>query len=138
MSDEKLIELLNEDRSFELAAIIQYMGHHYEATGVDSVQVTPLLKDISIDEMRHAEMLAERINYLGGIPTRKPTEILHGGDLTKMIADDLVTEEGAIARYKAHIKVCEEIGDHTTRKMLEDILAQEEGHADSFQKILGR
>ena len=71
---KKIIDALNMDRAFELAAIIQYMGHHYEAEGLESPALIEIFKKTSIDEMKHAELLAERIVYLGGMPVQKPTE----------------------------------------------------------------
>jgi len=123
---KKIIDVLNEDRAYELAAIIQYMGHHYEAEGLESPAVIEIFKKTSIDEMKH-----------GGTPVQKPTEIVRGGDLTKMIKDDLAAENGAIKRYKDHIKLCEQESDPTTRLMLEQILSDEEGHADTWETTLG-
>ncbi|MBI4302617.1 MAG: ferritin [Chloroflexi bacterium] len=137
MSNDKTIQALNEDRARELAAIMQYMGHHYEAEGMESPAIIDMFKKTAIDEMRHAESLAERIVYLGGEPTYKPDNVLKGGDLKKMVQDDLATENFAISQYKEHIKLCSEAGDSTTRKMLEEILAQEEGHADNWKTVLG-
>ena len=135
-SKKKIIDALNLDRAYELGAIIQYMGHHYESEGMESASVKDIFKRISIDEMRHAEILAERIVYLGGVPVQKPVPVKRGGSLDKMIKDDLDAEQGAIKRYKEHIKLCEELGDVTTRRILEDILADEEGHADTWQTLL--
>ncbi|MBI5875729.1 MAG: ferritin [Deltaproteobacteria bacterium] len=134
---KKIIDALNLDRAFELAAIIQYMGHHYEAEGIESPAVIEIFKKTAMDEMKHAEKLGERIVYLGGVPVQKPTGIIRGGDLKKMIKDDLAAENGAIKRYKEHIKLCEKEGDPTTRLMLEEILADEEGHADTWETTLG-
>ena len=134
---KKIIDALNMDRAFELAAIIQYMGHHYEAEGLESPAVIEIFKKTSIDEMKHAELLAEKIVYLGGTPVQKPTEIVRGGELKKMIKDDLSAENGAIKRYKEHIKLCEKEADPTTRLMLEQILSEEEGHADTWETVLG-
>lgn len=134
---KKIIDALNKDRAYELAAIMQYMGHHYEAEGLESPAVIEIFKKTSIDEMKHAEALAERIVYLGGIPVQKPTAIARGGDLKKMIKDDLAAENGAIKRYKEHIKLCDREGDPTTRLMLEQILSDEENHADIWETTLG-
>ncbi|MBI5826478.1 MAG: ferritin [Deltaproteobacteria bacterium] len=136
-STKKIIDSLNLDRAYELAAIIQYMGHHYEAEGIESPAVIDIFKQIAKDEMRHAEKLAERIVYLGGVPVQKPTEIKRGGDLKSMIKEDLAGENDAIARYKQHVKLCADLGDSTTRLMLEGILTDEEGHADIWETTLG-
>lgn len=137
MAKEKMIEALNQDRADELAAIMQYMLHHYMAEGLESPAVMDLFKKTGIDEMKHAEALAERINYLGGVPVKEPSEIKTGGDLRKMIADDLAAENQAIANYKAHIRLAEEEEDPTTRTLLEGILSDEEGHADTWETTLG-
>ncbi len=135
--DQKIVDVLNKDRADELAAIIQYMGHHYEAEGMESPAIIELFKSTAKDEMGHAELLAERIIYLGGEPTKKPSEIKKGGDLKKMIQDDLAGENNAIANYREHIKLCVELGDPGTRLLLEGILNDEEGHADTWETTLG-
>jgi bacterioferritin len=134
--NKEIIDALNIDRAYELAAIIQYLGHHYEVVGMESPSIKDIFKETSIEEMKHAEELAERIVYLGGIPTQKPTTIKRGGTSRKMIKDDLEIELGAVKRYKGHIKLCDKHGDVTTRRMLEEILADEEDHADTFGTLL--
>ena len=134
---QKIIEALNKDRADELGAIVQYMKHHYEAEGLESPEIIELAKKIAKDEMSHAEKLGERINYLGGIPTKKVSSILEGGDLKKMVEDDLAKENGAIKQYKEHIKLAVEEEDFTTRLMLEEILKDEEGHANTWETVLG-
>ncbi len=134
---KKIIDALNIERSYELAAVSQYMGHHYEASGPESFAVTDLFKSTSIDEMKHAEKLAERIVYLGGVPVQKPAAVKRGGTVKNMVAADLAAENAAIERYKGYIKLCDKLGDSTTRLMLEEILAQEEGHADNWETYLG-
>lgn len=134
---KKICDMLNEDRVGELTAIIQYMGHHYEAAGLESPAIMDIFKQTAVDEMKHAELLAERIVYLGGVPVYKPGSVQRGGDIKTMLNADLGLENGAIERYSKHIKACAEIGDSTTRLMLEQILSQEEGHADTFETTLG-
>ena len=133
-----LIDALNLDRAFELGAIIQYMGHHYEAEGAESPAIIEEFKSSAKDEMKHAELLGERVVYLGGVPIQKPTPVKRGGKLLQMVKEDLNAEYGAIERYKKHIKLCEKLGDSTTRLMLEGILTDEEKHADNWETVLGR
>jgi bacterioferritin len=133
----KIVDVLNVDRADELGAIMQYMGHHYEATGMESTAVTGIFRQTAMDEMRHAEMLAQRIVYLGGVPVQKAAASKRGGELKAMVNDDLDAENEAIGRYKEHIKLCSDLGDSTTRRMLEDILADEEAHADAWETVLG-
>lgn len=134
---KKIVEALNIDRAHELAAILQYMGHHYEGEGMESPGILEVFKQTAMDEMRHAESLAERIVYLGGEPVQKPATVKRGGDLKSMLKDDLTIENDAIERYRGHVKLCADLGDSTTRLMLEQILSQEEGHADKFATTLG-
>ncbi|NJD76306.1 MAG: ferritin [Candidatus Methanoperedens sp.] len=133
----KIIDALNKDREDELSAIIQYMKHHYEGEGMESPEILDIEKDIAIAEMKHAEKLGERINYLGGIPTKKTSPIMEGGDLKKMIEDDLAKENAAIKQYKEHIKLAIEENDPVTRLMLEEILSDEEDHANTWETTLG-
>lgn len=134
---KKIIDALNKDREDELSAIIQYMKHHYEGEGMESPEILDIFKENAKDEMKHAEKLGERIVYLGGTPTKKPSPIVEGGSLKKMIQDDLAKENGAIKQYKEHIKLAAEEGDPVARLMLEEILSDEEGHADTWETTLG-
>lgn len=134
---QELIDALNKARMDELSAIVQYMKHHYEAVGLESPEIIDLAKDLAIEEMKHSEKLAERINYLGGIPTKQVSPISEGGDLKKMVEDDLTKENGAIEQYKEYIKLASEEGDSTTRLMLEQILSDEENHANTWETVLG-
>ena len=133
---KKLIDALNLERAYELGAIMQYMGHHYEVKGMESPTLMDIFKEKSIDEMKHAEVLAERICYLGGVPVQKPTASKRGGTARKMVKDDLDTEYAAIKRYKEHIQLADKLGDTTTRRMLEQILEDEEAHADNWETVL--
>jgi bacterioferritin len=115
------------------------MRHHYVATGVDGITVAGDFKDVAIEEMKHAETLGERINFLGGEATTKPGPIAGKGKNVKdMAKDDLASEDRAVANYKAAVATAAEAGDVTTRRMLEDILGDEEGHQDTFGKMLGK
>lgn len=135
--NQRIIDALNKDREDELSAIIQYMKHHYEGEGMESPEILNIEKDIAIAEMRHAEKLGERINYLGGTPTKDMSPIAEGGDIRKMVQDDLAKENAAIRQYKEHIKLAAEEGDPTTRLMLEEILKEEEDHANTWETIIG-
>jgi len=133
---EKIIKALNIDIGLEIGAIIQYIMHEVMAEGMESPAIMEKFESISRDEMKHLERLAQRVNYLGGVPNTKPAPIKVGGTLKKMIQDDLNGEYTAIKTYKSHVKMCEEIGDTTTRLMLEEILTDEEDHADTWETIL--
>ncbi len=135
---KRIIDALNEDLSREIGAIVQYVYHHVLASGMESPAIADLFEETSKDEMRHMEKLSERIDYLGGVPTIKMAPVKTGGDLKKMVQDDLGSENDAIRLYKEHIKLAAEIGDTTTRLMLEEILTDEENHAYTWETVLAK
>jgi bacterioferritin len=135
---QKIIKALNTDLGLEIGAIIQYMYHHVMAEGLESPAIIDLFEKTAKDEMKHMEMLAMRINYLGGVPTTKPAPIKTGGSLKKMVRDDLDGEYTAIKTYKEHIELCARLGDSTSRLMLEQILTDEENHADTWETVLAK
>jgi len=138
MASKKLLEMLNKAIAMELQVAIQYMWQHVLATGVESVAVADVFKEFAITEMKHAEAIAERLAYLEGIPTTKPAPIFVGGTLKEMLQTDVKAEEAAIAFYRQIIKVADDEGDITTRRLIEDILGDEEGHHDTFTNILAK
>jgi len=135
MASEKLLELLNQAIARELQVSIQYIWHHVMATGMRSPEIKDRLKTIAIQEMAHAEQIAERLDYLGEVPTTKPAPIKVGGSLREMLQDDMKAEE-AIALYRQIIKQAMEEEDYTTKRLFEQILADEEEHHDEFQTLL--
>lgn len=138
MPTKKVVDALNEARARELRVVIQYMLQHYTATGMASLPVIDMFKDIAVAEMKHAEALGERIDYLGGTPTKAPKEITPGKDVVDMLKIDLKAEEDAIELYRDIIRLCDKEGDVTSRTMMEDILADEEDHANQFKTALGK
>jgi len=134
MGKEKIIETLNKVRVEELTAIMQYLQHHYLAKGINSPTVAGLFKELSITEMKHAYALAERITALGGVPTTKIDKLNVPEKLEDMIRVNYEVEKTAIEDFKGYIKEVSE--DITTTRMLEDILADEEDHADELRKLL--
>lgn len=136
VASKKLLEMLNKAIGMELQVSIQYMWQHVLATGVDSAAVADVFKESAITEMKHAEALAERLAYLDGTPTTKPAPIFVGGTLKEMLQTDVKAEEDAIALYREIIKVADAEGDVTTRRLIEDILGDEEGHHDTFTNLL--
>lgn len=95
------------------------------------------LKLIAINEMTHAEMIADRLNYLGGTPTTKPDTINVGETFKEMIENNSKAEKGAIVLYKQIINKCRDEDDVVTRKLFEQILEDEENHLDMFEGWLG-
>jgi bacterioferritin len=133
---KKLIDELNRGVAREITAVIQYSYHHVMAEGMESPALSEIFEKIALQEMDHLEEFADRIKYLGGVPTTKPNPIKVGGTLKEMVEQDLELEYEAIRMYKGQIAIAAEIGDTTTRLMLEKILTAEEEHADRWETVL--
>ncbi len=136
MDKAKLIELLNHDLEGELQAIIQYSQHGFLVGGLNRPQLHDILEDIAKDEMKHMEMLAERIVAMGGIPSTKPRPALGGNTINEMLSNNLKIEGEALKDYATRIKQAEEAGEIGTALMLEDILVDEQEHWDTFFMLL--
>jgi len=134
-ASKELLDLLNDAIARELQVSIQYMWQHVLWTGVDGFAVKDELKAIAIAEMKHAEAIAERLVYLGGKPTIQPTTIKVGETLKEMIQQDIKDEEGAITLYKKILQIARQQDDYVTRRLFRQILADEEGHHDTFTTL---
>ena len=135
MASKKLLEWLNKAIAAEVQVTIQYMWQHVQWSGVEHFAVSDEFKSIAVQEMKHAEKIAERLWYLGGVPTTKPAPISVGGELYEMIDYDIEAELGAIEMYKEIIKVAEAEGDVTTAFIFREILEDEEEHHDFFISV---
>jgi bacterioferritin len=136
MVSPTLLDFLNKGIARELQVSIQYMWQSIQVTGLEGEQVKDIFKKIAIAEMKHAERLAERLDYLDGVATVTPDPIHVGGSLIDMLKQDEENEEQAINLYKQAIQVAAKEGDYTTRRVLEKILAEEEDHINTFGKLL--
>ena len=134
----KLTEMMNQAIAGELQAIVQYMWHHIMVKGLSSPSLMDVFEDISVEEMKHAEKIAERLFYFDVTPTTKPNPIAVGGDAPQMLKADVKAEEEAITLYKDIIKQAASEGDDTTRLLFEEILSEEERHHDTFTTLLGQ
>jgi bacterioferritin len=133
---KKLLGQLNDAIAREMQVAIQYIWQHVQWGGVKGFAVQSELKSIAIAEMKHAEAIAERLYYLGGIPTTKPTPIFVGSTLKEMITQDIKDEKNAINLYKKIVEQAREEGDETTNRLFREILQQEEDHHDTFTTLL--
>lgn len=133
---QKVIEWLNQARARELGAITQYMAQHYELEDQDFGKLATKLKEIAIQEMKHAEKLAERILFLRGVPTSKPDGT---SKKTQEIPDMLVTDIGleseAIKMYNEAALICASEKDQISKDLFEELLKDEEGHLDLFENM---
>lgn len=135
---KKVIEVLNKARAMELQAISQYMNQHYNLDDMDYGELAAKMKLIAIDEMRHAEIFAERIKELGGEPvTGYPGKIAKGQPVTKIFSHDSVLEDDTIDTYNQFALVCRENGDSTSMKIFEEIIDEEQIHFNYFDNVHG-
>ena len=134
----KLTDMLQQAIAREIQVSVQYMWQHIMAKGLESAEIADVFEDAAIEEMKHAEKIAERIFYFDVVPTTKPSPIVVVPGLKDMLEADAKAEEEAIDLYKAIIKQAESEGDSTTRLLFEQILADEERHHDTFTTLLGK
>lgn len=132
-----LIEELNKDLEWEYAAAIQYVQHASVISGAqyDSIQKELLIH--SQEEMQHAVMLSEQIDFLDGVPTINVEDRKISEDNVEMLKQDLAGEEDAIRRYKERIAQAEALQEYGLRRILEDILIQEEEHRRDLLMAIG-
>lgn len=133
-----LLADLNKDLEWEYAAAIQYVQHVAAMDGAayDSIRKELLLH--SQQEMQHAVMISEQIDFLGGVPTIDVEKREISPDNVEMLKQDLRGEENAIARYKERIGQAEALKEYGLRRVLEDILIQEEEHKRDIADALGK
>jgi bacterioferritin len=133
---KKVVDLLNAARARELTAITQYMAHHYELEDADFGKLASRLKEIAIQEMKHAEELAERILFLKGEPTTKPdASVKKGQEISEMLATDVALEAQAIKMYNDAAVVCAEERDQISKQLFEKLLGEEEEHLNIFENL---
>jgi bacterioferritin len=135
MASKKLLDLLNAAIAREVQVSVQYMWQHVQWMGVEHYAVSDGFKGVAVEEMKHAEKIAERLWYLGGTPTTKPAPINVGGELWEMVDNDIKAEAEAIEMYKGIIEVAHKEGDVTTAFIFKQILEDEEEHHDFFTSL---
>jgi len=142
---DDVVKLLNDALATELVCVLRYRRHHFTAVGVASPAIADEFLVHANEELGHADRLARRIVELGGEPDLNPAHLLQSShadydeskDLQSMIRANLVAERVAVESYRQMIEL---IGpkDPTTRRLLEDVLADEEKHADELSDWLER
>jgi bacterioferritin len=140
---EEILRLLNESLATELVCTLRYKRHYFMASGLKASVAADEFLEHAQQEAEHADKLAERIVQLGGEPEFNPdllsglshAQYVAGNTLKEMVYEDLVAERIAIDSYREIIQYIGE-KDPTTRRIFEDILAQEEEHADDMADIL--
>lgn len=140
---EMVLKLLNEALATELVCVLRYRRHHFMARGINSKSVADEFLAHANEELGHADKIAERIVQLGGEPDFSPdslsgrshAEYVAGSSLVDMIKENLVAERIAIDSYRELIQYLDQ-ADPTTSKLMKEILAVEEEHADELADFL--
>jgi bacterioferritin len=142
--DRKVVlQLLNEALATEIVCVLRYKRHHYMAKGIHSQAVAEEFLEHAREEQEHADRIAERITQLDGEPNFNPegltsrshSEYVPGDSLVDMIREDLVAERIAIQSYSEIIRYLSD-NDPTSRRVMEEILAKEEQHAEEMNTLL--
>jgi bacterioferritin len=135
---QNVIKVLNEARAMELQAIGQYMNQHYNLDDMDYGDMAAKVKLIAVDEMRHAEMFAERIKELGGEPTTDPSGKVTKGQKVEMVFPfDAGLEDDTITVYNEFLLVCRENGDSTSMQLFQAVIDEEQAHYNYFDNVSG-
>ena len=135
--DPKVIAVLNQVLKAELTAINQYFLHAEMCENWKYGKLGDFIKKQSIDEMKHAELIIERILFLDGTPNL--TELMQlniGRNVKEQLENDFKLELGAVAMYNAAVQVCREEGDNASRELFERLLKDEEMHVDWLEAQL--
>jgi bacterioferritin len=140
---DQIIKVLNDVVATEIVCVLRYKRHQFTAVGLYAQPVAAEFAQHAADEARHMDMAAERIVQLGGepnldpsgLPERAHTEYVPGTTLVEMVKEDLVAERIVIQTYREMVRWIGD-SDPTTRRILEEILAQEEEHADDLRDLL--
>jgi bacterioferritin len=140
---DAVIKILNEALATEIVCVLRYKRHHYSAKGIHSAAVAEEFLEHANEEQGHADKIAERITQLDGEPNFDPAGILsrshsqyvEGNTLLEMIKEDLIAERIAIESYSEIIRYLGD-NDPTSRRLMEEILANEEEHAEEMKTLL--
>ena len=135
---KKVLEALNTARGMELYAITQYMNQHYALDDMDYGLLAANMKLIAIDEMRHAEMFAERIKELGGEPTTTAIgDVKKRQDVRVVFPFDANLEDDTVDAYNQFLLICRENGDNISAGLVESIIVEEQAHLTYFDNVAG-
>ena len=134
---DQLVELLNHDLELEYSAAIQYINHSAVMTGAAYGDIIKELKIHTNEEIQHAMILADQIDFLEGKPSVVVGEIRTSEDNQEMLRQDLEGEQDAISRYKVRIEQAEELKEFALAQQLRAILANEQEHAMDLKQALG-
>jgi len=136
INKKKMIELLNEDLSMELGAMIQYLTYAAKVTGPYRPELSKFFAGEVMGEQAHAQFLANKIVALGGEPTTVPRAVPAAHTNKEMLMAVLEAERKAVADYTERARQAEKLGDKALQVQIENIIADESTHVDETARIL--
>ena len=134
---KKLVDLLNEDLAREFQAIIAYVNYSQVLKGAAYMNIADELAVHAKEELAHAIILSNQIDYLGGMPTTVPKPVKTSEKAEEMLRFDLDNENETIHNYRRRIKQCDELGEFATAEHIREILLQEQDHQIALATALG-
>ncbi len=134
---KRLVELLNEDLSREYQAIIAYVNYSNVLKGAAYMNIADELKKHAAEELKHALIIADQVDYFNGMPTVTPKPVKTSDKVTDMLRFDLDNENETIRQYRRRIKQCEELNETATAEYIREILLDEQDHQHSLATALG-
>ena len=138
MDQESFVSALNEDLETEFQSIVQYVSHIATITGAEFLSTIDELKIHLSQELQHAQILAEQVSFLGGVPTTKVPPVEHISDGRSALSADLKLEEGQLENYRERFSQAMELGLADVAEALRPLLEQTQEHVRDLQTILGR
>lgn len=134
---ESLTELLNEDLAREFQAIIAYVNYSQVLKGAAYMNIAAELEKHAAEELSHAIILSNQIDYLGGMPTTVPKPVKTSEKAEDMLRFDLDNENETIRQYRRRVKQCDELGEFATAEHIREILLDEQDHQIALATALG-
>jgi bacterioferritin len=134
---KQLIDLLNEDLSREFQAIIAYVNYSQVLKGAAYMNIASELEVHAGEELQHALIIANQIDYLGGMPTVLPKPVKTSEKAEDMLRFDLDNENDTIRNYRRRVKQCDELGEFSIAEHIREILLQEQDHQIALATALG-
>jgi bacterioferritin len=138
LTRKQLIDLLNEDLAREYQAIIAYVVYSQVLKGPQYMNIAAELEVHAAQELQHALLIANQIDYLGGMPTAAPKPVKTSAKAEDMLQFDLDNENETIRNYRIRVRQCEALGEYAISEHLREILIQEQDHQIALATALGK
>ena len=137
LTRDQLVTLLNEDLAREYQAIIAYVIYSQVLKGAEYMAIAKELEKHAAEELKHALTISKDIDYLGGMPTNRPLDVVLSDDAKKMLRADLQNENNTIRAYRERVRQCEALGEFAIAEDIREILRQEQEHQVDLATALG-